>query len=44
MAIAAATAPGKDGHERMVEIKTTSQKDARTFLWTVAEVDLLPKD
>lgn len=45
MAIVTATFPGKDGHVRKVEIKTTDQGDARTFLRPVAEVVLLlPKD
>ncbi|XP_062268020.1 uncharacterized protein LOC133973962 [Platichthys flesus] len=41
MAIVTATFPGKDGHVRKVEIKTTNQGDARTFLRPVAEVVLL---
>ncbi|KAL3977608.1 alcohol-forming fatty acyl-CoA reductase [Sarotherodon galilaeus] len=45
MAIATATFPGKDGHMRKVEIKTTNQGDTRTFLRPVAEAVLLrPKD
>lgn len=45
MVMVTATFPGKDGHVRKVEIKTTDQGDARTFLRLVAEVVLLlPKD
>ena len=45
MAIVTATFPGKDGHVRKVEIKTTNQGDAKTFLRPVSEVVLLlPKD
>lgn len=45
MAIVMTTFPGKDGHVRKVEIKTTDQGDTRTFLRPVAEVVLLlPKD
>lgn len=45
MAIVTATFPGKDGHVRKVEVKTTDQGDTRTFLRPVAEVVLLlPKD
>ncbi len=45
MAIVTATFPGKDGHVRKIEIRTTDQGNARTFQRPVAEVVLLlPKD
>ncbi len=45
MARISATFPGKDGHVRKVEVKTTDQGTVKTFLRPIAElVLLLPKD
>lgn len=45
MARITATFPGKDGHVRKVELKTTDQGTVKTFLRPIAElVLLLPKD
>ena len=39
------TFTGKDGHARKVEVKTTDQDNAKTFVRPIAEtVLLLPKD
>lgn len=45
MAVVMATCPGRDGFVRKVEVKTTDQGTAKTFLRPVTElVLLLPKD
>ena len=45
MARITASFPGKDGHVRKVELKTTDQGTIKTFLRPIAElVLLLPKD
>lgn len=36
-----ATFPGKDGHVRKVEVKTTDQGNAKTFLRPITEIVLL---
>lgn len=41
MAMVTTTFPGKDGLVRKVEIKTTEQRVAKTFLRPVGEVVLL---
>ena len=45
MARVNATFPGKDGHVRKVEVKTTDQGNVKTFLRPTAEIVLLlPED